>query len=71
MVFYLLIECSCYLQKNHAASVFLAYAILQIKRKTYRLKNPEEALKRAKHGNVSCLKSWILALDHIFESANT
>lgn len=53
-------------QKNHVASVFLAYGILQIKRKIYRLKNPEEALKRSKHGNALSLKSSILALDHIF-----
>ncbi len=53
-------------QKNHVASVFLAYGILQIKRKIYRLKNPEEALRRTKHRNASFIKSWILALNHIF-----
>lgn len=53
-------------QRNHVASVFLAYGILQIKRKIYRLKNPEEALRRTKHEKASSIKSWILALSHIF-----
>ena len=40
-------------QRDHVASVFLAYSLAQLDMKKYKLKTPEDAIRRAKTRNVT------------------
>lgn len=50
-------------QRDHVASVFLAYALAQLHRKTYKLKTPEEAIRRIKTKKVNCVLAQFGRLD--------
>ena len=53
-------------QKNHVASVFLAYAIAQLEMKKRKLKTPEEAIRALKKKNVNLLLSRIPSQVEVF-----
>jgi len=53
-------------QKNHVASVFLAYAIAQLEMKKRKLKTPEEAIRALKKKNVNFLLSRIPSQVEVF-----
>lgn len=53
-------------QKNHIASVFLAYAIVQLEMKKRRLKKPEEAIRALKKQNCNDLTSRLSPLVEVF-----
>ncbi len=57
------------IKRNHIASVFLAYALLEIVRKSLKLKTPEEAIRRLKSQKVSLAESRICRLVKNFEIA--
>jgi SRSO17 transposase len=53
-------------QTNHINNVFIAYIILQLERKKYRLKTPESALKRLKTQDCKQLLAYLSAPNQIF-----
>ncbi len=54
-------------QHNHVASVLLSYALAQLDMKKYRLKTPEEAIRRFKRKNANAVFRRIERLDQPFE----
>lgn len=57
-------------QQSHVASVLLAYALVQCDRRKRKLPTPEAAIKAAELKNTSFLKSYIIRLNQLFDSAN-
>jgi hypothetical protein len=55
-------------QHNHVASVFLAYTLAQLHRKTYKLKTPEEAIRRIKTKKVNCILTQFIRLDAAYQN---
>ena len=56
-------------QTNHINNVFIAYTILQIERRKYKLETPEAALRLIKKRGSSYLNSYLSAPNQIFETA--
>lgn len=56
-------------QHNHVASVLLSYALAQLEMKKYRLKTPEEAIRRFKRKNANAVFRHIERLDQSYEHA--
>jgi SRSO17 transposase len=64
-------ECQCRKsnrQKNHIYSVFLAYIFLQIERRTFHCKNPEDALRRLRRKSYRSIMRRLSSLDQIFRT---
>ena len=57
------------IQESHVASVFLAYALLQLDRKKTKLPSPEAALKAAKRKKGKVLDAYISRLDRFISDA--
>ena len=58
------------MQRNHVASVLLAYALVQCDSQNRKLPNPEAALKNAELKKGPSLKRYISRLDNIINNAN-
>jgi SRSO17 transposase len=56
-------------QENHIMNVFFSYALLQIERKKFSLKNVEAALKRLKRKNYENAMAYFKRSGQIFEDA--
>jgi hypothetical protein len=56
-------------QTNHIDKVFIAYTILQMERRKYKLKTPEAALKQIKKMGFNSLNSYLSAPNQIFRTA--
>jgi hypothetical protein len=56
-------------QAHHIDNVFIAYTILQMERRKYKLETPEAALKLLKKRGVNYLNSYLAAPNQIFEVA--
>ena len=54
-------------QLNHVASVFQAYALVQLEMKKYRIETPEKTIRFLKTKNVQFLSNRIAPSDQIFE----
>ena len=54
-------------QHNHVASVLLSYTLAQLEMKKYRLKTPEEAIRRFKRKNANAVFRSIVLMDKPFE----
>lgn len=56
-------------QTHHIDNVFMAYTILQMERRKYKLETPEAALRLIKKRGVNYLNSYLAAPNQIFEVA--
>lgn len=56
-------------QAHHIDNVFIAYTILQMERRKYKLETPEAALRLIKKRGVNYLNSYLAAPNQIFEVA--
>ncbi len=55
-------------QLNHVASVFQAYALIQLEMKKRKIETPEKTIRTLKSKNVQFLSNRITPLDQIFEA---
>lgn len=54
-------------QHNHVASVSLSYALAQLDMKKYRLKTPEQAIRRFKKKNANAVLGYLARLDQSYD----
>jgi hypothetical protein len=54
-------------QHNHVSSVLLSYALVQLDMKKYRIKTPEQAIRRFKKKNANILFNRIERIDQLYE----
>jgi len=57
---------SLQVQHSHVAAALLAYSLAQLEMKKHKLKNPEEAIRRFKKGNIGDIISRFSRMDQIF-----
>ena len=56
------------LQKNHIASVFLAYSLAQLEMYEKKMKTPEDAIRAIKHKNMRNINRSFIRSEEIFEA---
>jgi len=58
-------------QRKHVASVLLSYALAQLDMKKYRLKTPEQAIRRFKKKNANTVLGYLNRLDQSYDYRHT